>query len=71
MVNIADPRYEPSHLDLHCLQMYIFCSTGFKKLNVTCVGVEDVTCIRYPHGRLTQTESAICFIMFCSKRSKF
>ena len=38
MANIVDPdetaRYEPSHLDLHCLQRYVFWSTGLKELQI-------------------------------------
>ena len=34
--NSVDPddtaHYEPSHLDLHCLHMYLFWSTGLKEL---------------------------------------
>ena len=26
-------RYEPSHLDLHCLHMYLFWCDGLKRLN--------------------------------------
>ena len=26
-------RYEPSHLDLHCLQRYLYWSVGMKRLN--------------------------------------
>ena len=36
MANIEDPeetaRYDPSHLDLHCLHRYLFCSIGLKML---------------------------------------
>ena len=36
MANNVDPdettRYEPSHLDLHCLQNYLYRSTGIKGL---------------------------------------
>ena len=28
-------RYEPSHLDLHCLQKYLYWSTGMKGLNLS------------------------------------
>ena len=37
MANSEDPdgtaRYEPSHLDLHCLHRYLFWSAGLKVLN--------------------------------------
>ena len=36
MVNSADPdetaHYKPSHLDLHCLQSYLYWSAGIKGL---------------------------------------
>ena len=36
MANSVDPdetaRYEPSHLDLHCLQRYLYWSAGMKGL---------------------------------------
>ena len=36
MANSVDPdemaHYEPSHLDLQCLQWYMFCSAGLKEL---------------------------------------
>ena len=36
MANSVDPdetaRYEPSHQDLHCLQRYLYWSSGMKEL---------------------------------------
>ena len=41
IANSVDPdetaRYEPSHLDLHCLQRYLYWSAGLKGLNERAV----------------------------------
>ena len=38
MINSVDPdetaRYEPSHLDLHCLQRYLYWSAGLRESNL-------------------------------------
>ena len=38
MANSVDPdetaHYEPSHLDLHCLQKYLYWSIGMKEVNI-------------------------------------
>ena len=32
MANSVDPRYKPSHLNLHCLHWHLCWTTGFKEL---------------------------------------
>ena len=34
-------RYEPSHLELHCLQKYLYWPAGMKRLTSNCVFREN------------------------------
>ena len=49
MANDVDPiemaHYEPSHLDLHCLQKYLSWSTGLQWLNRKAEKKSFVSCI--------------------------
>ena len=52
MANSVDPnetaRYQPSYLDLHCLQRYLNWSVGMKRSSQSFCE-QAVTCLDYPN----------------------